>query len=100
MFAVSNTGTSARLAQHSRLALLHFAPRVAQARRISAVKVLIFCTNRLGTSDALALTRALKAWWRNSVRTTRQPLAGASSDRETVFLFRRQARCDGGGGCL
>src|SRR4051812_22023435 len=62
MFAVPDIGTSARLTQHPARVLLHFCSRVAQARRISAAKVLIFRTNRLGTSDALALMRALKAW--------------------------------------
>jgi hypothetical protein len=78
----------------------HFSPPTAHARRISAAKALIFRTNRLGTSDALALMRALKAWWMGSARITRQPLAGANSDREAIFLFCRQARCDGGGECL
>ncbi len=80
--------------------LLLFSPRGAHARRIGAAKGLIFRTNRLGTSDALALMRALKAWWMGSARTARQPVAGANSDWEAVFLFCRQARCDGGGECL
>jgi ABC-type nitrate/sulfonate/bicarbonate transport system ATPase subunit len=73
MFAVPDIGTSACLLRHPARVLLHFSPSVAQARRISAAKALISRANRLGTSDALALMRALKAWWMDSARTARQP---------------------------